>query len=95
MGKGDQRSPDDGKPPCPQPPQLPQQEKKKNVYHNFPVNEKVRRFNIIREGPSAAEANCARHIRINQEKKPTKRFTAVGVGEQWKCRNLATNRKQL
>lgn len=38
---------------------------------------------MIREGPPVAGVNCARHIGINQDKKPTKRFNAVGVGEGW------------
>lgn len=38
---------------------------------------------MIREGRPVAGVNCARHIRINQDKKPTKRFNAVGVGEGW------------
>lgn len=35
---------------------------------------------MIREGPPVAGVNCARHIRINQDYKPTKRFNAVGGG---------------
>lgn len=69
--------------------------KEKKRSHNSPVNEKVRRCNIIWDWPSAAEANCARHLLINEEKKPTKRFNAVRVGGAMGCRSSAMSRKQL
>lgn len=54
--------------------------KGKKKAHNFPVNEKVRRYNVMQDEPSAIEANCARHIRINPEEKQEKHLSAVKGG---------------